>query len=273
LLFVIINPCCINSQFFTGKYYIQESLMAKRIVFEADREVAVITIDNAENGNVFNTEDIACLSEICQEISSGDKYKAVIITGRGQKAFSLGLESEFPDRSLSASSIIADLECPVIAAINGDAYAEGLELALACDIRIAVPEAGFCLPAIKSGSIPSEGGTQRLLRIVGISKAMEMSLTGDRIDASEALRIGLISSIVEPGELLKTVKEMAQAMTEKSPLALSYAKEAINKGLDLTMEQGLRLEADLYFLLHTTHDRSEGIRAFREKRKPEFKGK
>ncbi len=209
------------------------------------------------------------------DIRVDDKYKVVIITGSGQKAFCLGGDVNLTESDIlpSIASSISNLRCPVIAAINGDAYAEGLEIALSCDIRVAAANARFCMPGIKTGLIPSNGGTQRLPRIIGITKAMELILTGEPVEASEALRIGLVSSIIKPEELLPTVKEIARVMTTKSPLALSYAKEAINKGMDLTLEQGLNLEADLYFLLHTTEDRSEGIKAFREKRKPGFKGR
>jgi len=123
------------------------------------------------------------------------------------------------------------------------------------------------------GEIPWDGGTQRLSRLVGRGKAMEMILSGEFIDAQEAYRIGLVNKIVLPDELLTVVMDMAQKMASKGPIALKYAKEAICKGLDLSLEQGLRLEADLYFLLHTTRDRTEGITAFRDKRSPGFEGK
>jgi enoyl-CoA hydratase/carnithine racemase len=156
--------------------------------------------------------------------------------------------------------------------IGGDAIGLGLELALACDIRIAADTAHFGFPHIKEGLIPWDGGTQRLSRVVGQAKAMEMILTGEVIDAEEAYRIGLLSKVVPAEELMPVTIDMAREMASKGPIALRYAKEAIQKGMDLTLEQGLRLEADLYFLLHTTKDRTEGITAFREKRTPEFEG-
>ena len=167
---------------------------------------------------------------------------------------------------------VAAIEKPVIAAINGDAFGEGLELALACDVRIAAQNAHFGLPEIEAGLIPSDGGTQRLPRIIGRGKALEMILTGETIDAAEALEIGLVTKVVPAESLNAEVEALAKAMAAKAPVSLRYIKEAINKGLDLTMEQGLRLEADLYFLLHTTGDRTEGIKAFQQKRPPEFKG-
>lgn len=171
-----------------------------------------------------------------------------------------------------APNAIASLERVAIAAIGGDALGEGLELALACDIRIASEKASFCLPHTGYGLIPSGGGTQRLPRLVGKGKALEMILTADPIDAREAFRIGLVNKVVPSEKLLSEAEELAKRIITKGPIALRYAKEAINKGLDLTLEQGLRLEADLYFLIQTTADRMEGIRAFMEKRPPQFKG-
>ena len=168
---------------------------------------------------------------------------------------------------------LAGMGAPVIAGIEGDATGPGLEWILACDLRIASETSRFGLPQVKAGVMPWEGGTQRLARLVGRGKALEMILTGDRIDAKEALRIGLVNRVVPRGEVSKAVTELARDMASKSPVSTRYAKEAICKGLELSLEQGLRLEADLYYLMHTTRDRTEGIRAFQEKRKPHFEGK
>ena len=168
---------------------------------------------------------------------------------------------------------IASIDRPVISAIDGEVTGLGLELALACDIRIATEISHFGLPHVREGLIPWDGGTQRLSRLVGRSKAMEMILTGEIIDAQEAYRIGLVNRVVPPKELMSLVMDMAREIASKGPVALRYAKEAIHKGMDLTLEQGLRLEADLYFLLHTTKDRTEGIRAFQEKSSPRFEGR
>ena len=144
---------------------------------------------------------------------------------------------------------------------------------LACDIRIATNISHFGLLHIEKGLIPWDGGTQRLSRVIGQAKAMEMILTGELIDTQEAYRIGLVNKVVSSEDLMKVAADMAREMASKGPIALRYAKEAIRKGMDLTLEQGLRLEADLYFLLHTTKDRTEGIRAFQEKRSPQFEGR
>ncbi len=249
----------------------------KAVVFQKMDAVGIIMLYRPKTGNAINEQVAAELADICREINIDDTTRVVIVTGAGRQIFSVGTEPRKRKgkgaQFLSVAASVAALKCPTIAAINGDALGQGLELALACDIRIAVAKAKFALPHIASGLIPWDGATQRLLRIVGITKAMEMVLTGETIDAREALRIGLVSKVVPPDELIPLVKNMAQTMAAQSSLALSFAKEAINKGMDLTLEQGLRLEADLYFLLHTTEDRAEGIRAFLEKRPPQFKGK
>jgi enoyl-CoA hydratase/carnithine racemase len=146
-------------------------------------------------------------------------------------------------------------------------------MALACDIRIAGETSRFGLPQIKKGLIPWDGGTQRLTRLVGRGKALEMILTGETMSAEEAYRFGLVSQVVPPKELMAIVMKMAREMASKGSIALRYTKEAVYQGMDLTLEQGLRLEADLYLLIHTTKDRTEGIKAFREKRVPKFEGK
>jgi enoyl-CoA hydratase/carnithine racemase len=173
----------------------------------------------------------------------------------------------------SVAEPIAKIDRPVIAAIQGDALGQGLEMALACDLRVAAETSRFGLPQIHTGLIPWNGGTQRLTRLVGRGKALEMILTGETIDAREAYQVGLVNKVVPPKELMSTVTGMAREMASKGSIALRYTKEAVYQGMDLTLEQGLRLEADLYLLIHTTKDRTEGIKAFREKRVPKFEGK
>jgi len=174
---------------------------------------------------------------------------------------------------LSIASVVGAFPLPTIAAINGDAFGQWLELALACDIRISAEDARFSMPQVTYGEIPWDGGTQRLARLVGRGKALEMILTGEVIDALEAYRVGLVNRVVPRKALMKEAIALASEMADKGPIALRFAKEAVCKGMDLTLEQGLRLEADLYFLLHTTQDRTEGIRAFIEKRPPKFEGR
>jgi enoyl-CoA hydratase/carnithine racemase len=222
------------------------------------------------------------LTEICAEIAWDEEVRVIVITGSGEKSFSLGTglnrtvsgcNQEEEIKFFSIAEPIARMDRPVIATIRGDAFGQGLEMALACDIRIAAETSRFGLPQINAGLIPWDGGTQRLPRLVGREKAIEMILTGETIDAKEAYRVGLVNKVVPPEKLMSTVMSMAREMASKSSIALRYTKEAVYQGMDLTLEQGLRLEADLYLLIHTTKDRTEGIKAFREKRVPKFEGK
>ena len=222
------------------------------------------------------------LTELCAEITWDEKVRVIVITGSGEKSFYLdaglnravsGTGEEEEMKFFSVAEPIARMDRPVIAAINGDAIGQGLEMALACDIRVASESSHFALTQIKAGLIPWDGGTQRLTRLVGRGKALEMILTGETIGAEEARRIGLVNQVVPSMELMAIVMKMVQEMASKGSIALRYTKEAVYQGMDLTLEQGLRLEADLYFLIHTTKDRAEGIKAFREKRVPKFEGK
>ena len=167
---------------------------------------------------------------------------------------------------------VAGLRQPVIAAIDGDATEFALELALACDIRVGTENARYGLPHIYKGLIPNNGGTQRLPRLIGCARATEMILTGRLINAGEAERFGLLNRAVPPDVLMDTVNKLARDMAQKSPLSMIYSKEALHGSRDLTLDQGLKMELDLYLLLFTASDRTEGITAFREKRKPRFKG-
>ena len=215
------------------------------------------------------------LNELCSEIAWDEEIRVGVITGAEEKTFSMDVDvislglrdnEELKINALNLAESIAKLDKPIIAAINGDAMGQGLELALACDLRIATETSHFGLPHIRMGLIPWDGGTQRLSRLVGRGKALEMILTGEMIDAKEAYRIGLVNKIVPSGELRTIVMDMAKEMASKGPISLRYTKEAVNKGMDMTLEQGLHLEADLYLLLHTTKTAQKVLRPF-EKRK------
>ncbi len=245
--------------------------MPQPIIFQVNDHVARLTLNRPEAGNAINLEVAQEIVSLSHRINQSDDIYVVIFTGAGGEAFCEGSEEVFQE-GLAPARAVAGIERPTIAAINGKAYGIGLELALGCDIRLAVEGATFCLPQVAAGVIPYQGGTQFLPRIIGRGRALEMLLTAQVIDAAEAYRIGLVSQVLPSERLLPQVEEMARKMAASGPIALRFVKEAIHKGLDLTVEQGLRLEADLYLLLQTTADRTEGITAFLEKRTPRFKG-
>ena len=250
------------------------------ILYSAKEHVAYITLNRPDAGNRVNLAMVQMLTEICSQINGNKDIYLVVVRGAGE-VFCSGRElerSEAPGQSqdisagISAAEAIAAVRQPSVAAINGDALGEGLEIALACDLRIASDTSRFGLPQITEARIPVQGGTQRLPRVVGRGKALEMVLTGEIIDARTALEIGLVNKLIEPATLNSEVDAITRNIADKAPWALQYVKEAVNKGLDLTLDQGLRLEADLYFLLHTTADRTEGITSFLQKKPPSYKG-
>jgi enoyl-CoA hydratase/carnithine racemase len=233
------------------------------ILFKTQDHIAWITFKSP----AIDTETSQTLKEICAAINGNNDIYVVVITGSGN-IFSRGGENG--EEGVSA---IAAIDRPVIASINGEAAGPGLELALAADIRIAADNAVFSLPQAKEGRIPSGGATQRLPRIIGRGKALELLMTAETINAGQALEIGLVSKVVPSASLQSEAEKLAETVAAKGPVALRYLKEAIIKGMDMTLEQGLRLEADLYFLLHTTSDRTEGIKSYLEKRPPKYEGK
>jgi len=237
------------------------------VLYEKEGHIARVTLNRPGAGNIIDRQLAREMEDICAGINQDDDIYVVVITGAGDKAFCAGSELK---SNVAAS--VAGIDRPVIAAVNGDALGYGLELALSCDIRLASDTAKFGLNQVASGVIPSDGGTQRLPRLIGKGKALELILTAETISAQEAFEIGLVSKVVPEKDLKAEVETLVQGIATKAPISLRYVKEAVNKGMDLTLEQGLRLEADLYFLLHTTADRTEGIKAFLEKRTPDFKG-
>ncbi|MBN2238533.1 MAG: enoyl-CoA hydratase/isomerase family protein [Dehalococcoidales bacterium] len=236
------------------------------VIYEKKGNIAYVNLNRPDAGNAVDVMLAQELADACDRINEDDGIYVALITGAG-KAFCIGSEGQ-----VNAAAAVAGVEKPVIAAINGDALGEGLEIALSCDMRIAADSARFGFPQLESGAIPSDGGTQRLPRLIGKGKAMELILTAEIIDAAEALEIGLVSKVVPAADLAAEAETLVQGIATKAPVSLRYVKEAVNKGMDMTMDQGLRLEADLYIHLHTTFDRTEGITAFLEKRTPEFKG-
>ena len=246
---------------------------AAAVLYIRKDHIAYITLNRPEADNVINRELARELEDICCQVNQDDEVYVVIIAGAGDGAFCAGSEFGRGEYTPGVATAVAGIDCPVIAAISGDALGQGLELALACDLRLAAEKAHFGFPQVARGLIPQDGGTQRLSRIVGRGKALEMILTTETISAAEAFDIGLVSQVIADEKLAQEAETLAGTMAARAPVALRFAKEAVNKGLDLTLEQGLRLEADLYFLLHTTVDRTEGITAFLKKRPPQFKGR
>lgn len=256
------------------------------IIFKKSDHIARIIMNCPSGGNIISRQMGQEIQEACKLINGDEDIYVVIITGAGD-VFSRGSELEKSFQSeekgyrrdadigtqISIVPQVAGIEKPVIAAINGDAIGQGLELALACDLRVASDKAHFGFPDVGMGVIPTDGGTQLLPRIIGKGKALELILTADIINAREAMEIGLVNQVVSSEKLSIEADELARSIASKAPIALRYIKEAVGKGLDMTLAQGLRLEADLYFLLHTTTDRTEGVKAFLQKRAPEFKGK
>lgn len=245
-----------------------------------------MTLRHPDASNRVNPELAAEVRAVCHEVRENDDVHVVVVTGSGG-CFSVGREP-LPDELTSGSTTqrsgwleqlkvanaIAGLPVPVIVSINGDALDHGLEIALAGDLRIAVPEARFGLTDLaRKGSFPWDGGTQRLPRLIGPAWARDMILTSRVIDAAQALDIGLVNRVVEAAELGQETRNIAETIARGGPVAARYAKEAINKGMDLSLEQGLRLEADLNVILQSTTDRTEGLRSFAEKRTPRFSGR
>ena len=242
------------------------------IIYSSKAHIASITMNRPSAGNAVNQQLAQEMEEVCSRINQEDDIYVVTLIGASD-TFCSGADKDIEAGLSHPAAAVAGIDRPVVAAINGDALGLGLEIALSCDIRIASDRARFGLPQVARGHIPMDGGTQRLPRIIGRGKALELLMTAEIITASEALEIGLVSRIVPPGALAGEVDKLAETIAAKGPIALRYLKEAVNKGLDMTLEQGLRLEADLYFLLHTTADRTEGIKSYLEKRKPKYKGK
>jgi enoyl-CoA hydratase len=255
------------------------------ILYAVDAQVATITLNRPEVHNAQNDTLRRELYQVFGALTTDDDVKVVVITGAGERAFSAGADiREFVEPAsptqlrerrtrIDYRSMMDRCSQPIIAAINGFALGGGLELALACDIRIAAENATLGLTEINLAIIPGGGGTQRLPRLIGRGKALEMILTGARISASEALQVGIVERVVPAGDALKAATELARTIAEKAPIALRYAKEAVVKGLGMSLEDGLRLEGDLSTLLRTTEDRVEGAKAFLEKRKPRWTGK
>jgi len=257
----------------------------KVLLVEEKDGIAVLTLNRPEVMNSFNFALLNSLKEQVDALKFNTNVRVVIITGADRKAFCAGADLKerttfdelqvkefiFTIRNLFTS--IEHLNKPVIAAINGVALGGGTELALACDIRIAAMNASMGLTETRLAIIPGAGGTQRLPRLIGRGKAKELIFTGRRVDAREALQIGLVNQIYEPESLLTECQKMAAMICETGPIAIEQAKYAINYGLETDLHTGLGIESNAYWVTIPTEDRLEGLAAFQEKRKPVYKGK
>ncbi|MBA3439926.1 MAG: enoyl-CoA hydratase/isomerase family protein [Pyrinomonadaceae bacterium] len=254
------------------------------ILVERRGLVALITINRPEKRNALNIQTREEGAAALEELREDDSVRVVVFTGAGERAFVAGADiGEFAGRTaitqrdvMLGRSIFTAIDTfpkPVIAMVNGYCLGGGCELALACDLRIASDTAVFGQPEINLGIIPGGGGTQRLTRLIGEGKAMEMILTGDSVDAQTALALGLVNMVVPFAELEAKTMELANRIAEKSPVALRLAKEAVKTASRSNLDEGLRREVDLFALCFSSEDKDEGVRAFLEKRKPDFKGR
>lgn len=256
----------------------------KKILLNVENHLAFITINRPEQLNCFDLEALTQLDEVIDEIKFNKNIRAVIITGAGEKAFSTGADLR-ERRTLSEKDVrrnvnlirdvfskVEELPQPTIAAVNGYAFGGGLELALACDLRIAVKEAIMGLTEVSLGIIPGAGGTQRLSRLIGISKAKELIFTARKISAEVASEFGMINKVVEREQLLPASMELADEIIKNAPLAVTQAKFAIHYGSNVDLKTGLAIESKAYEVIIPTKDRLEALEAFKEKRAPVFKG-
>ena len=253
------------------------------LIFEKKDRIALVTINRPKVRNALNTETWSEIDALINAVKQDAEIRVLIFTGAGDQAFIAGADvralknrsmlETINSQNFAVLNRIAALEIITIAAINGYALGGGCELAMACDIRIAAKNAKLGQPELSLGILPGAGGTQRLTRLVGPAKAKELMLTGEIIDAQEALRIGLVNQIVGIGESISAAEKMAAAILSKGPLAVRLCKLVVDQGADLALEAGLALENLAQTVIFGSEDRQEGLAAFLDKRQPEFKGR
>jgi enoyl-CoA hydratase/carnithine racemase len=254
------------------------------LLLERAGAVAIITVNRPKVLNALNTQTLDELRRAILELKRDDAVRAVVLTGSGEKAFIAGadineLATQTPtsgrDHAMTGQHVLDLIEHmgkPVIAAINGFALGGGCELAMACTIRLAADTARLGQPEINLGIIPGYAGTQRLARLVGRGRALEILLTGDMVPAQEAYRLGLVNRVVPAAELMAEAKKLAATLASKAPVAVRYILEAVHRGLDMPFAEAQTFEATLFGLVVSTDDMREGTKAFLEKRKADFKG-
>jgi len=255
----------------------------KNICLENDEGIGVVTINRPEVRNALDRLTVREIAEVITLVEQDDKINVVIFTGSGNRAFVAGADiatlrertilETYLNENQAVLNQLATMKKVTIAAINGVALGGGCELALACDLRIASENAKLGQPELSLGILPGAGGTQRLSRLIGIAKAKELILTGDLVDASEALRIGLVNKIVPSGESVQAAKEMARKILLKGPVAVRITKAVIDLGINTDLNSGLFMERLAQAVLFGTEDRYEGLTAFLEKRSPIFVGR
>ncbi|MCK4476388.1 MAG: enoyl-CoA hydratase [Methanophagales archaeon] len=257
----------------------------ENILYEKKEKVARITFNRPKSLNALNTALLTELRDALGDAEADAEVRAVVITGAGDRAFCAGADiGELLERSSTEASewlrwaqgittYIEKIKKPIIAKVNGFCLGGGLELAMACDFRISSEKAVFGLPEVNLAIIPGGGGTQRLTRLIGKTKAMEMLMCGEQIDAEEAFRVALVNKVVPADKLDSEVDELVKKLLSKSSVTLGILKDAVNRGIEMNLERALQYEAECFGHAFATEDAREGLKAFLEKRKPEYKGK
>lgn len=260
-------------------------MVFETLLCEKRERIATVTLNRPTKLNTLNDQMIEDLSACFQSLQSDEEVRIVILTGAGEKAFAAGADvaaiselsaisgKDFSGRGQEMLSLIENLGKPVLAAVNGYALGGGCELALACTLRLASENARFGLPEAKLGLIPGYGGTQRLPRLIGRGRALELILSGEQITAQQAHDVGLVNHVAPQAELLAATEKLARKIMANAPLAIKAALEAVQHGLEMTQQEGLFLESNLFGLCCSTADMKEGTHAFLEKRPPKFVGK
>ena len=257
----------------------------ENLLIEVSEKIALVTINRPKVRNALNAKTIEELDACIETLRQDVEVRVIILTGAGERAFVAGADinelatyspqqaRECALRGQAVLSRIEKLGKPTIAAVNGFALGGGCELALACSLRIASQTARLGLPEVKLGIIPGYGGTQRLPRLIGKGMALQLILTGEPLPAEEAFKWGLVNQVVAPGQLLPAAKELARKIVANAPLAVQYGLEAVHRGIESPLEEGLALEATLFGIAFASDDMKEGTRAFLEKRPPNFTGR